>query len=458
MFQGLSTALTSLYANQQALNVTGNNLANVNTEGYSRQQVIMSPRGNSQNAYWSKGNNVGMGVNVNDISRIRDQFLDARSLTEHGTKGNLDALKATFDTIELTFKEPSDTGIQKQLSNYWAAWDDLANGVGANDNAMRIQVVESAKTLVTGLQQASSDLDELSESTKLTLRNSVTQLNSLAKSIADLNQAIQGAYQSGSTPNDMLDQRDLLVSKVADLAGVTVKPTQNGSVSVLVGGVALVRDSTVRPLQVDETSGQPVLRWDGDHNEATTNEGIVANVSGKIGGLLTSVNTTIPKYKQLLDDVATNLIATVNAQHAAGVDKSGNPGGPFFTGTSAQDIDVDAALQADPTLLAAAQAGGAIADGENARAMANLGEISTGPDNEYSKLINTLGTESQRTTNQAAIQTGIVETVDAARDSVSGVSVDEEMINMIRYQKAYSASARYLSVLDEVLDALIGIV
>lgn len=457
MFQGLSTALTALYANQQALDTTGNNIANVNTEGYSRQTVVMQPNGGLLNAFWSTGSKVGTGVDVTNIMRLRDDFLDSRSITEHGTQGNLTALKNTYDTLELTFKEPSDTGLQEQLADFWNAWDDAVSGNG--DGASRINIIEQAKTLATGIQQAASDLDELSDTSTTDLQNSVTQLNAYARSIADLNQAIQSSYQAGQTPNNLLDQRDLLVSKMSDLAGVTTKKLDNGSIDVSVGGISIVRDSIVRPMQVDTSSGTPVLRWDADGNEATTTDGIVARVSsGKVAGLFTSITETIPKYQSLLDDFAANLVATVNAQHALGVDKSGNPGGVFFTGTTAATLNVDTTLAADPSLIAIGALGGGSSDIENARAMANLANSASGPDTTYRKLINTLGTESQRATTQSGIQDTIVHTVDNQRDSVSGVSLDEEMANMIKYQKAYSASAKYLSVMNDVLDSLIGLV
>lgn len=458
MFQGLSTALTALYANQKALDTTGNNIANVNTEGYSRQSVITSPQGGSLiPSFWTSGSRVGTGVNVDNIVRLRDQFLDNRSITEHGTLGDLNGMKATFDAMELTFKEPSETGIQSQLADYWASWEDLAND--PTNGSPRVQVIESAQTLVNGLQQSSHDLDELADATLTGLKNNVKQLNSWAQNIADLNQAIQSAYQGGATPNGLMDQRDLLVSKMADIGGVTVAATQNGSVAVSVGGVPLVRDNTVRNLQVDDTGSPVILRWDGDHDPNTLNEGAVALVNGgALAAGLTALTTTIPKYKTLLDNVATNLIATVNAQHAAGIDQDGNPGGVFFTGTSAETIRVDTTLAGNPRLIAAGAAGGGAADEKNASAMGNLADAPTGPDYQYRLLINTLGVESQRAANQSEIQTQIVQTVDNSRDSVSGVSLDEEMANMIKYQKAYSASAKYLNVMTDVMDTLIGLV
>jgi flagellar hook-associated protein 1 len=458
MFQGLSTALTALYANQQALDTTGNNIANVNTEGYSRQSVMMDPAsGQTVPSFWTTGSRVGTGVNVTNIVRLRDEFLDNRSLTEHGTSGNLTQMASTYNTLELTFKEPSDTGIQEQLAKFWASFDDVANN--PTDVSARTSVIEQAKTLVNGLQQASSDLDELSTATLTGLKNNVKQLNAYAKSVADLNQAIQSAYQGGSTPNALLDQRDLLVSKMSDMAGVSVQQTQNGSIAVSVGGVPIVRDNTTRTLQVDD-SGSPVqLRWDGDHDPDTQNEGPKALVTGgTLLGQVTTLNTTIPKYKTLVDNVATNLISTVNSQHAAGLDAYGNPGGAFFTGTNASTIDVSSTLAADPKLFAAAGAGGGSADQENARKLAALADSQTGPDNQYRLLVNTLGVESQRATNQADIQSSIVQSVDSARDSVSGVSLDEEMANMVKFQKAYSASAKYLNVMNDVLDTLINLV
>jgi flagellar hook-associated protein 1 len=458
MFQGLSTALTALYAAQAGLDTTGNNIANVNTEGYSRQRANQVGTGGTPlPAYYSRALGVGTGVQITDIERIRDDFLEVQSRTAHAQAGTYDVLNDTMSKVELSFGEPGDNGLQSQMSAFWSAWDDIANNPG--DLAARSQVIEQGQTLVASFQQTANDLKRTASDDSTKIRSMVASINSMAQSIAGLNSSIRSSIAAGDSPNALLDQRDLLIGKLSDMVGVSVQPTENGSVAVLVGGVALVRDDKVRALQDDATGIPTVIRWDADNDASTVTDGQPATISGgQLDGYLQAVNTIVPKYLTLLDNVATSVITTVNTAHASGVDQNGNPGGPFFTGTDASSIGVDPTLASDTTLVAAASAGGGPLDGENARAIANLASLSNGPDAVYKQLIDVLGVEAQRATRQQSIQATIKTNTDSQRESVSGVNLDEEMSNMIRYQKSYSAAAKYTSVIDSVLEQLINMV
>ncbi len=458
MFQGLSTALTALYASRQALDTTGNNIANVNTEGYTRQRVELAPAGNGTiPSFWSSTLQAGTGVSVQTISRLRDQYLEVQSITEHGNQGKADKVASTLTSVEQAFGEPGDTGIQSQLADFWSTFDKLVIDPGGA--AARSQVIETAATLTTGIRQSAGQLDTMRNQALDGLKGSVSKINALAANIADLNHAIQGAYSSGGNANSLLDQRDKLVQDMAKIANVTTLQGAFGSVTVSIGGTAIVRDDRVMGLQVDDSTTPIKLRWDNDNDPLTTNVGMVASVTGgDIGGAMESINNIIPSYKTQLDTIAVALINQVNTQHAAGLDAYGNAGGAFFTGTSAATIDISTALAGDPKLLAAAAAGGGPLDSENARALANLASLNTGVDAQYRQMIDVLGVQSQRATRQSAIQTTITNNVDAARDSVSGVNLDEEMTNMVQFQASYNASAKYLSVINEVLDTLLGMV
>jgi flagellar hook-associated protein 1 len=457
MFQGLSTALTALYAQQKALETTGNNIANANTEGYSRQRVDMDPLAGSRWAsFHAQPSKVGQGVTISDISRLRDDFLDMRSIQEHSKHGSMARSATTLDSIERAFGEPGDTGLQAQMADFWATWDDVTTQ--PDSVAARTQVIEQAHTLTSAFSAAANSLDQLQESSLEKLKNNISSLNAMAQNVADLNDAIRSATNAGGSPNELLDQRDLLISKMSDLADISVQKTSAGSVAVSVGGTAIVRDDRVTTLLVDSNT-PPGLRWDTDGDVATVGDSFAANVTGgDVGGLLNSMSTVIPKYQQLLDDVANSLMTAVNDQHQLGVDLNGNPGAAFFTGTGAKDMAVSAALSANPNLLAAAEAGGGALDGENARAIANFASAQNGADATYRQMINILGVESQRATRQLESQVNILNAADGAKESVAGVNMDEEMTNLIRHQKSYNAAAKYLSTMDQVLDSLINII
>ena len=457
MFQGLSTSLTALYASRLALETTGNNIANANTEGYSRQRVEQSPITNSFVSFHGNSGNVGVGVRVEDIVRLRDQFLETRALAETSRSGELQQMTDTYATIEVSFGEPGENGLQSQLSAFWSSWDDLANNPG--DLATRSQVVEQAETLVSSFQQAGSALTTLGTNSLALLKGDVNQINGMAQNITELNRAIRSATNAGESPNTLLDERDLLVNQLSSLIGITVQPTEANSVAILVNGVSLVRDERVTFLQVDDTASPVVLRWDNDGDASTINDGVQAFVSGgEVGALMTTLTGTVPQFQGLLDNVAAKLIANVNTLHTAGRDQNGAVGLAFFTGTDASTIAVNPAIVANKARVAAAAAGGGTLDAENARAIANLASSLTGADSDYRQLVDVLGTASQRAGRQYAIQTDITNAVNASREAVSGVSLDEEMTNMVRYQQAYNAAAKYLTVLNDTMDSLMGMI
>lgn len=460
MFQALSNALSGLYAQKAALDVVAHNIANANTEGYSRQRVEMSAvAGSTTPAFFSTGGNTGRGVQVDDISRLRDAFLEARGRLETSSSGYLDRLKDMFSQIEGNFGEPSDNGLQSQLSDFWSAWDDVASN--PTDPAVRSQLVEMANTLTGTFQRISTSLTRMQDDYSTQLKSQVTTLNNYSAQVAALNNAIKSSVAGGLTPNDLMDQRDAIVMKMAELAPVTVSNGEMGMVNVFINGNALVRDNRSSNVEVDTTGANTVLRLDVDGDTSTPTGPQMIFDSGDIGGLLQAINTEIPNASAALDNVANTLITTVNTQHALGLDLGGNAGGQFFdsTQTGAANITVLAALATDPSLVAArsATASGSL-DGENARLMAELFNSATGPDMTYRQFINTLGVQSNAAARRAEIQTSIKQEVDQERTNTSAVSLDEEMANLIQYQHAYDAAAKMVTVVDEALRTLVDMV
>jgi flagellar hook-associated protein 1 len=233
----------------------------------------------------------------------------------------------------------------------------------------------------------------------------------------------------------------------------------DGTISVYLGGSNLVNGATARHVQ---STGAGLMS-----NVGTTPAGLqwadnstpVALAGGSIGSQVYTLNTVLPGAVASLDAVANNLATTVNAQHQAGYDRNGNPGQPMFTGTTAATIAV---AITDPTQVAASgvatvpPATGGNLDGSNADALANIASLSTGPDVSYRKMITDLGVASEAATRKADIQTTVTSDIDSARTAQSGVSLDEEMTNMIQYQRAYEAAGRVLTTIDSTLDTLIN--
>ena len=453
-FSGLNIGLTSLYAQRRGLELTGHNIANLNTEGYSRQRLRLEADGGPLlGAVHSVWNGAGNGVDVADVQRLRDVFLESRALQERGTDASLRGGQVLLSRVEAILAEPGDSGLQSQLADFWQGWDDVANH--PDDLAARSQLLERTQTLATGLNQASARIGMQWSASYEQLSATVDEVNAIAASVADYNRAIVTATRGGLSPNDLTDQRDVLVQRLGELVGVSVRPAEAGAVDLFLGGTALVRGNTFERLQVqgaDELAtpaGKVAIGWERD--------GYVAPVGGASGGMLNGLNDVMPRYRDGLDAIAVNLRDKVNAQHAAGFDQEGVAGTDVFTGTSAANLAV---VISDPRRVAASSSAGVTGTGDlggsNAASMAELANVQDGPDVAYRQLIVQLGVEAQTANRRVDIQADILGQIDAAREADAGVSLDEEMTNMLAYQRAYEGAARYISAVDSMLDTLIN--
>jgi flagellar hook-associated protein FlgK len=459
-FGSLNAATTALWAQRRALDVTGQNIANVNTEGYSRQRADLKALGGSPvPAFYSRSSGIGAGVSADNVTRIRDAFLEGRGHTEHANATRLTAETDAYSQVEAAFREPGKTGIQSLMSDMWAAWGDVDNG--PKELATRGQVLERLDTLVGGLHFSQASMGAQWDQTRENLQVLVKDVNSSAVTVANLNRAIQRATQGGLPANELTDQRDVLIMKLAEQVGAIVRPADDGMVDVVVGGMSLVSASTPSELSVagtldpDTTSSDP-LRL------VTATGGYTIRPGGTAEGQLNVLNTIIPGHRADLNAVAQNLATALNTAHGGGWDLDGTKGtdllGPGTPGPiTADNITL---LFHDPRKVAASGfppgATGPVLDSSNADAISQLRLSSTGADAQYRAMIVSLGVQSAVSDRNLGIQQVITTQVDAARESVSGVNIDEEMTNMLSFQHAYAAAGRLVTAIDETLDVLIN--
>ncbi|MCA2213724.1 flagellar hook-associated protein FlgK [Jidongwangia harbinensis] len=449
-FGGINTALTSLYAQRRALDVTGQNIANANTEGYTRQRVDMrSEVGSLSPGMYAKTDGLGTGVSLNEVQRVRDEFLENRGRAEHGKSTQLATQSAAYTSIEDVFAEPSDTALAAQLREMWGSWNDVANNPQLT--ATRSTLLQQSWTVADQLNSASAALSGQWSDNRTSLSAYVTEVNTAADSIAQLNDSIVKAKANGLTVNELEDRRDGQVMKLSELTGATASLRKNGAMDVFVGNSTLVSEFTTRKLEVsgaarllDQPSDPMTLRW------ADTKTAVQAG--GTIGGMVDTMTAIIPAISDALDSVARNLADSVNALHQTGYSADGSTGLDFFTGTTAGTIKV---AITNPDQVAVSGTTGAL-DNSVADALADLGDKSAGPDREYQAMIGQLGVTAQATTRRAEIQANVTEQVDAARESQSGVNLDEEMTNLLTYQRGYEAASRVLTTIDSMLDQLIN--
>lgn len=463
-FGGLHTAMTSLYAQRRGLDVTGQNIANANTEGYTRQRVEMvATPGATKSALWAKSTGLGAGVGVYDVQRLRDEQLEARGRGEHARNTYLTNQAATYSTIEDVFAEPGDTALQAQLHQMWGAWSDVANN--PSDPAARTSLLQQSSQVADTMHQAYGALATQWQGTRAGLDAIVEEVNTSASAIAQLNDDIVQAKGAGAIVNELQDQRDNHLMHIAELVGGVGFKRDNGAMDVFVGGQPLVSLYGTRKLETTGALGFPdpavtppadpvLIKW--------ADNGAAATTGGTVGSMMDTITTIIPGFAKSLNDVANSLISTVNTAHTAGYGLDGVTGRPFFSGTGASDIAVAITdlhqVAASSTTFDSTNVGATVGsfDSSVADTLAQAATLADGPDKTYQNMIAQLGGASQIAGRRSEIQANVVEQSDAQRESESGVNIDEEMANMIKYQRGYEAASRVLNTVDEMLDLLIN--
>jgi flagellar hook-associated protein 1 len=424
--QGLQTALSGLIANQEAIDTTGHNITNANTPGYSRQTAVLQTNTPLPIAAMSPltgaGGQLGTGVSVTTFTRIRNGYLDAQYRMQSSALGSASTETSELQQAQSAFDEPSTSGISSQLSAFWSSWSSLANS--PSSEAAREGVVSKGAQLATTLNQLSGQIATVSaQATQqyASITGPTGEVQDAANQIAQLNHQIKLSEQAGQQPNDLLDRRDQLLDKLSALANVTVRKAADGTDTVTFGDAAtpLVEGSTVTwPQALTKAAGGAL--------------GALLGLSGPEGALAS--------YQSALDEVASALSATVNALHTAT---------PFFTGATAATIAVAVAPAGVQTSSTAAPGGNDVA-----QAIAAL--RGGAADRRYAGLIAQVGSDVQTAQDNQSTSQAVVSAIGNQRQSVSGVSLDEEMTNLISYQRGYEASARTLTAMDQMLDTLIN--
>ena len=483
-FSALSVGLSGLEAQQAAENTVGQNVANANTPGYDDETVQLGAVPATQTVgFYTNGTAPGDGVAVDGIERLTDSYLQSQSYTEQGNQGVLTAQQSGLQAVQQTFPAPSGNGISRQLTQYWQDWSTLAND--PSDSSAQATVVQDGSTLASSLNQTSSALSTLSQQTVQSINLTLTQVNQEASQIASLNQSIAQGTASTSSVDELEDQRDQLVSTLSSQLGVTVVNNPDGTVNVNSGSESIVSGNSSQSLSLS-TSGPPYsLVWSNDQTTYQPS-------GGEVAGMLDVVNNYVPSYQQNLDQVAQSLMGSVNNLMSTGYDQAGNQGVPFFLGTGASNIEVNPALVANPDDIGANASplpAGSSATNEDGTVAAEVGELpnsqtvtmsvpaggwaqgasasawtgattTTGAEADvvYNQLVTGIGQATSSVNNQLTDQQTITTNVNSALQSATGVNTDQELTNMVMYQNAYEASAKFISTVDATLQSLITMV
>ncbi len=559
LFSALNTATRGMAAAQAAIQVTGQNISNANTEGYTRKRVELSPDSRRDGVYGS----IGMGVEITSIARIRDIYIDQQIAEQIGDRGKARVMDEAMEKLEGLFAEPGDGGFNTHLNNFWNAWQDLANN--PSDLAARGAVRTSAEVVTDMFHSVAQDLRMFRESRMEVLDSKVRILNGLMRDIHNLNTEIasQEAGNSRGAANDTRDQRDLMVRQLAEMVDVKYFEDELGRVTITTAGSLLVGPTSAVQLELYSSSK---MLPDGSMSPVITelrfadSKKVFTPNGGELRAIMDVKDVLVPKYQNYLDTLAKTLVTEVNALHSEGYNLNRSTGVFFFdvSQTTAQGIKLSPSILKDVNNIAAAPAGRsslpinflpvggvpALADpvirlsninplyrdiipgslniewngqslqegpgkdyvvdyqlgtihfinyakygagdaldvtlrhreggypgdgvGSLALAIAQLrqtpllkpdptGKSTQTLDQFYSSFVGELGIERQQAKSTFDTKSFLIAQLDSRQQSVAGVSLDEEMTNMIKFEHSYQASARFISVINSMLDTLLNI-
>lgn len=454
----LSTLLIGAQAmqmHQTSVQTTAHNIANVGTPGFSRQRIETSSA-------------VPFGVEMGGMRSVVDNFLEAELLSLNGPLGFTEAESRALAGAEGAFSVTEGSGIATALDAFFGALSDLANNPAGR--VERVGLISKAQALGDTLRQTRDTLTTVQVNLDKDLHSAVRRVNELLPQIATLNREIALSEAGGQRANDFRDQRQLLLQELSGLTGATVLEGEEGQVTAVAEGILLV--SGERATSLDDTNFDPsgfrlvfYQSPDGMSFDATS-----LLTKGEIGGLLTMRDTELPNFIGRLDQMAKTLVDTVNTQHALGFDLSGVAGGNFFNPIAAVSgaaaiMQVDSAVVSNPDLIAAAQtAAGVPGDNRNALALVDLQTTAiaalgnTTLKDYFLSLVGDVGVQAQTNKNSLDFQRSLLIQTQARRDAVSGVNLDEEMTNLIQFQRAFEAASLLVRTGDEMYQTVLEMV
>jgi flagellar hook-associated protein 1 FlgK len=460
LFDTLALGSRSLSTYRKAIDTTGHNLANVNTEGYTRQRVVIEATTTSGGTEGPIGN----GSEVVKIVQLQSATTAKQLQTEASIEGSLSVKQDALQQALVFLQEKIDRnggdgtstqGISQGLADFFATAQSVATSPASLPD--RQVFLQKAQELATKFNNVDARLGSLQEGLDERVSSEVGQVNGLLQEIAGLNQAIvsEEALSSGYA-NDLRDSRQVKLEALSRLVKTDVAEQENGAVNVAVGGNLLVEGTEVanRLETFSDADGTLQVRVAGQ-------SAALSLTSGSIQGAIAVRDGEIAALRGGIDLLANTLITQVNAAHSTGFGLNGTTGAPFFTGTGAGDIAVNATLLRDPSLFQAAGVAGEAGNNTVARAIADLQNSAHATlggltfSNKQAQTVAVFGQEVATAKSELADQKTISQFVRNQRDSISGVSVDEEMTNLIMFQKAFQASARLISMTDEMLATII---
>jgi flagellar hook-associated protein 1 FlgK len=466
-FFGLEIGRLGLQAHQKQLEITSHNMANASTPGYSRQRGEMTTTQPFTYPAFNRvqtAGQVGTGVEVTAVMRVRDELIDEQIYGETSISGYWESRQTMLDEMELIVNEPSDSNIRTAVDNFWKSIQGVANN--ATSMPARSVLRQDTITMTEFIRQDYQRMKSLRSVANERIKEQVSHVNAIAGKIALLNDQIAKVTVMNDHANDLMDKRDALIEELSGIVKISKTTDKFNRVNITINGIALVQDITANKIIVEpnhDDEGMVQLKWDRLNKDVTV-------LGGSLKGLLEMRDQDLPEFLNHLDNFARTLITEVNNHHRSGygLDESNN--NDFFKGTGAADIDLADAIKDVENGLNRIAASSSIVNTEaglpgNNDVMKKIYQIfderllnnNAATMGEYiGALVADLGEKTSAAKIKFEGQTKLIANLDQRRESVCGVSLDEEMTNMVRFQHGYNAAARIISTMDQMLDVIVN--
>ena len=460
LITSLYTGASGIFTSQTAVQITGNNITNAGTEGYSRQIANV----NSSTPLTQGGLTYGTGSSVASIDRASDSFVTKQLVAQSATYGEYEAASTPLADIEQIL-DISDASLSSDIDSFFDAWEELSTN--PSGTAERQQVLQEATDLVVHFHQIDQQLTDVVDSINTSIESAIPDLNDQLQQIANLNQSIMQTELAGGDANTLRDERDLLVQQVSETCGATTYADDKGMVCLqLPNGLPLVTGNVASTLTTTKVDGLTQISLASGNTTFALNH---EDFGGELKGWLEVRDVTLPEFQNDIDRLAYTIATDINNLIATngGIDQNGDPATDLFTLISPTDPLANAwdgaaasvAVAFDDVALIAAGTTGSTADNSLCLAIAALRETTSlngaTYTEEFARIAANAGLMVKSNEQRLSASSDLMTELSAKRDSVAGVSTDEEMVLLIQYQAGYEAASKYISIVKEMLDTLL---
>lgn len=461
----LNIAKSALFAQQSAMNVVNHNIANADTEGYSKQEIQFRNIG----AIANMRDQIGRGVDSSGVRQRQAGFANQRIRQESTSLGKWSASRRILEQVETLFTGAGESDLNAAINNFFNAWEDLSGNPESIE--FRGQLLQKAQALTGKFHELNNSMGEIKDNLNVEINGTVNQANNLLRQVEGLNNTIEATELRGQRANDLRDQRGVLLRQLSGIMDIEVHEQPGGAVQVSHNGLLLLDRGTRLPLEAKTSAKNGELYTEiSIDGKATTFD------KGELGGLLNVRNELIPSYQDDINTIAKGVVEHVNAHHENGFGSDGSTGTSFFNpnGINAGNIELNQDVLDSPEKIAAAggthdyindihQSNG-VGDNSIARKIAQLRDVTLLNKNSatfqdvYSNLYANVGFDTGEAKQNEESHQLLVNQLDNYRESLVGVSIDEEMADLMKFQNNYAAAAKLITVANDSMKTLLSIV